>query len=98
MAGTPETIDVAVARGSHLAAPLLLSTDLEESRVATIIVPEQVSLEADYAITVNARGRLDEQWSWTAWKTHKWPADIIRPQLLIYGFDLRKEKRELTAL
>src|SRR5437773_1455729 len=55
-------------------------------------------LEADYAITINARGRLSEGWSWTGWKHHKWPANVVRPGLLIYGFDLRKKVRALTVL
>ena len=55
-------------------------------------------LEADYAITINARGRLSEGWSWTGWKRRHWPADIIRPGLLLYGFDLRPDQRKLTLL
>ncbi len=29
---------------------------------------------------------------------HQWPADIVTPEQLLYGFDLRKDKRQLFAL
>jgi hypothetical protein len=64
-------------------------------------------LEANYAISMQPNEaaafevdnqRLDEFWTWTAWKRRHWPADIIHPGLQLYGFDLRKNRRELFVL
>ncbi|MFO0598685.1 MAG: HNH endonuclease [Myxococcaceae bacterium] len=31
---------------------------------------------------------LRSQYQWTGWKNRHWPADIVRPGLRVYGFDL----------
>jgi hypothetical protein len=54
------------------------------------------SLESDYAMTIDVPGRLEQRFVWTGWKTHHWPAVVIKPGLLLYGFD--KKDRKLRML
>jgi hypothetical protein len=66
------------------------------------------ALEADYAISVRPSGEdvfqtddlawVERTFDWTGWKRHWWPADVVAPNRLLYGFDLRKDKRQLFAL
>jgi hypothetical protein len=50
--------------------------------------------DADYAITLrpseteNLEFLESSSFLWSGWKRHHWPADIIRPGLRIYGFDM----------
>jgi hypothetical protein len=69
---------------------------------------EPLNLEADYAITIRPSFtdvfQTDElTWveraiDWTGWMRRMWPADVVAPGLLLYGFDLRKDQRRLFAL
>ena len=63
--------------------------------------------EADYAISLSAglleafaedEDAFDNDWSWTGWIRRLWPAGVIRPGLLVYGFDLRRDQRRLRLL
>lgn len=66
------------------------------------------TLEADYAISVRPTGAdvfqtddlawVERTFNWTGWMHHQWPADVVTPEQLLYGFDLRKDKRQLFAL
>jgi hypothetical protein len=66
------------------------------------------TLEADYAITLRPSGTdtfqtrdlnwIERAFEWTGWKRSMWPADVIAPGLHLYGFDLRKEERQLFVL
>jgi hypothetical protein len=67
-----------------------------------------LTLEADYAVSVRPTGSdtfqtqdlawVNQTWEWTGWIYHKWPANVIAPDRLIYGFDLRKDQRQLFVL
>jgi hypothetical protein len=67
-----------------------------------------LTLEADYAVSVRPTGSdifqtqdlawVNQTWEWTGWIYHKWPANVIAADRLIYGFDLRKDKRQLFVL
>jgi hypothetical protein len=77
---------------------------MKETDVDKYIMP---AFEADYAISIQPHEAadfaidhhsLDQRWTWTGWKKHRWPADVIRKGLLLYGFDLRRSRRELFVL
>lgn len=41
---------------------------------------------------------LANQYYWTGWKNHHWPADLVRPGLRLYAADLRPNRRQFVAL
>jgi hypothetical protein len=65
-------------------------------------------LEADYAVSVRPGATdvfrtdklkwVERTFDWTGWKRRFWPADVVVPGTLLYGFDLRREERRLFAL
>lgn len=66
-----------------------------------------LKLDADFAVSLHPSEverfdrdiyLLNESWGWTGWKARQWPADVIRPGLKFYKFDLRPDKRRLCAL
>lgn len=69
---------------------------------------EPLNLEADYASTIrpsftDVYQTDDLAWvertiDWTGWTRRMWPAGVVAPGLLFYGFDLRKDQRRLFAL
>jgi hypothetical protein len=74
---------------------------------AAVVTRESSAFEADYAVTIQPHEAaafeasplsLNERWTWTGWKNHHWPADVVRPGLLVYGFDRRRDRRKLFVL
>jgi hypothetical protein len=69
---------------------------------------ESLNLEADYAISIRPSfadvfqtddlAWVERTIDWTGWMRHRWPADVVAPNQLLYGFDLRKDQRRLFAL
>src|SRR2546427_2405003 len=58
-------------------------------------------LQAAYAITLDPNAPRDPRglpriFRWSGWKRRQWPAEVIRPGLLLYGFD--KRTRRLAVL
>jgi hypothetical protein len=61
--------------------------------------------EADIAISLRPTeaANLDQYFEdggghWTGWQRRHWPANIVRPGLRLYGFDVRPEQRRLCCL
>jgi hypothetical protein len=69
---------------------------------------EPLNLEADYAISIRPSfadvvqtddlAWVERAIDWTGWARHMWPAGVVAPNRLLYGFDLRKDQRRLFAL
>jgi hypothetical protein len=66
-----------------------------------------LNLDADFAVSLHPgeAKRFDEDisqlghcWGWTGWKMRYWPAEVIRPGVKVYKFDLRPKSRRLCAL
>ncbi len=56
---------------------------------------QMTSFESPFAMSLG-RGEADDleylehhTYHWTGWKRHHWPANIVRPGVRLYGFDLR---------
>ncbi len=75
----------------------------------SVMVPANLpAFEADYAITIRPNrpdvfqtddlGWVERTFDWTGWTRHLWPADVVSPDRLLYGFDLRRDQRQLFAL
>jgi hypothetical protein len=63
-----------------------------EAKYAISLLPDEI---AKYDEDVNT---LNDCWGWTGWRKRNWPADVIKPGLRLYKFDLRRDKRRLCAL
>lgn len=55
----------------------------------------KITLEADFAITLRLEHTKDitslgsSVYLWSGWKKHHWPADIVKPGIRLYGFDVK---------